>query len=103
MRVEESTQVASFILCWFFLQRSGFLHSADAQGLNDKPEGGSVYPHRLYMQRLMAMDHRRYIAWSIQPHRLYSKRGGRGTAQLHGVYSLHPPAGKTLQPRHFRL
>ena len=35
MRVEESSQVASFILRWFFLQRGGFLHSADAQGLND--------------------------------------------------------------------
>ena len=29
-RVEESSQAASFILCWFFLQRGGFLHSADA-------------------------------------------------------------------------
>ena len=29
-RVEESTQVASFILWWFFLQRGGFLHSAGA-------------------------------------------------------------------------
>ena len=35
-RVEESSQVASFILCWFFLQRGGFLHSAVAQGPNDK-------------------------------------------------------------------
>ena len=30
MRVEESSQVADFILWWFFLQRGGFLHSADA-------------------------------------------------------------------------
>ena len=30
MRVEESSQVAGFILCWFFVQRGGFLHSADA-------------------------------------------------------------------------
>ena len=36
MRVEESSQVASFILCWFIAQRGGFLHSACAQGLNDK-------------------------------------------------------------------
>ena len=34
-RVEGSSQVASFILWWFFFQRGGFLHSADAQGLND--------------------------------------------------------------------
>ena len=30
MRVEESSQVACFILCRFFLQRGGFLHFADA-------------------------------------------------------------------------
>ena len=30
MRVEESSRVAGFILCWFILQRGGFLHSADA-------------------------------------------------------------------------
>ena len=36
MRVEESSQVACFILCWLFLKRGGFLHSADAKGLNDK-------------------------------------------------------------------
>ena len=30
MRVEESSQVADFILCWFIIQRGGFLHSADA-------------------------------------------------------------------------
>ena len=29
-RVEESSRVASFILCWFFPQRGGFLHSAGA-------------------------------------------------------------------------
>ena len=29
-RVEESSRAASFILCWFFHQRSRFLHSADA-------------------------------------------------------------------------
>ena len=29
-RVEESSQVASFILWWFFVQRGGFLHSACA-------------------------------------------------------------------------
>ena len=29
-RVEESSQAASFTLCWFFVQRGGFLHSADA-------------------------------------------------------------------------
>ena len=27
--------MAGFILCWFIIQRGGFLHSADAQGLND--------------------------------------------------------------------
>ena len=27
--------MASFILCWSFSQRGGFLHSAVAQGLND--------------------------------------------------------------------
>ena len=30
MRVEGSSRVASFILCWFIIQRGGFLHSADA-------------------------------------------------------------------------
>ena len=30
MRVEESSQAASFILCWFFIQRRRFLHSAGA-------------------------------------------------------------------------
>ena len=34
--------------------------------------GGTVRPHRLYMQRCMAMNHRRYIACTIHPHRLYS-------------------------------
>ena len=29
-RAEESSQVANFILWWFFHQRGGFLHSADA-------------------------------------------------------------------------
>ena len=29
-RVEESSQVASFILCWFIIPRSGFLHAACA-------------------------------------------------------------------------
>ena len=29
-RVEESSRVACFILCWFLLQRGGFLHSACA-------------------------------------------------------------------------
>ena len=30
MRVEESSRVAGFILWWYFVQRGGFLHSADA-------------------------------------------------------------------------
>ena len=34
--VEESTQVADFTLRWYFLLRGGFLHSACAQGLNDR-------------------------------------------------------------------
>ncbi len=27
--------------------------------------GGTVYPHRLYMQRFMAMNHRRYIGGTV--------------------------------------
>ena len=42
-RVEESSQVASFILCWFFFQRGGFLHSAGARGLNDKMGGRVLF------------------------------------------------------------
>ena len=34
--------------------------------------GSTIQPHRLYMQRCLAMDHRRYIAYTIHPHRLYS-------------------------------
>ena len=41
-RVEGSSRVANFILWWFFFQRGGFLHSADAQGLNDI-SGGRFY------------------------------------------------------------
>ena len=33
-------------MCWFFVQRSGFLHSADAQGLNDIM-GGTPRPSPL--------------------------------------------------------
>ena len=64
--------------------------------------GGSVRPYRLYSLRCMAMNHRRYIAWShstaqvvfdtwraassrpywrntIHPHGLYSERSRNGT------------------------
>ena len=51
MRVEESSQVASFILWWFLFQRGGFLHSACAAVGMTYLRGGFVYPHRLYLQR----------------------------------------------------
>ena len=95
-RAEESSQVANFILWWFFHQRGGFLHSADAAvGMTYR----WVVPfclHGLYLQRFMAMNHRRYIAWyrstaqvvfgtwraaSSRPYR-------RSTIQLHGLYSI---------------
>ena len=51
MRVEESSQVADFILWWFLYQRGGFLHSADAAVGMTYLGGGFVYPRRLYLQR----------------------------------------------------
>ena len=84
--VEESSQVADFTLRWYFLLRGGFLHSADAQGLNDRrfwfgcykckrttipalrPGGGRLPP-------LQWGYH--VLGCTIQPHRLYIQRGGR--------------------------
>ena len=73
----------------YYCNLGRFLHSADAQDLNDTSIGGFIQPHRLYIQRSgrqiaaptdtpvrgliqphglysecgMAMNHRRYIAW----------------------------------------
>ena len=50
-RAEGSTQVASFTLCWYIIQRGGFLHSACAPVGMTYLKGGFVYPHRFYLQR----------------------------------------------------
>ena len=50
-RVEGSSQVAGFILWWFFIQRGGFLHSADAAVGMTNLRGGFVSLHRLSLQR----------------------------------------------------
>ena len=49
-RVEGSSRVANFILWWFFFQRGGFLHSADAQGLNDISGGAFLRIRLLFLQ-----------------------------------------------------
>ena len=85
MRVEESTQAASFILCWFFIQRGGFLHSACAKGLNDISERWFRLSTRVVSATFPGTAHRPFPTVSLaggsgQPHRLYSERGGRQIA-----------------------
>ena len=67
-RVEESSQVASFTLRWSFLQRGGFLHSADATVGMTYLRGDFVYPHRLSLQRggrLVAVPTSKYYVFHI--------------------------------------
>ena len=127
MRVEESSQVACFILCRFFLQRGGFLHSADAPvGMTSL--GGSVHTRRLFLQRpperhagrslrfrweVDSFSHTgcvRNVVWrwiiaatlrnTIQPYRLYSECG---VVPFWAVFFLHIHFTVLLPFRGFRL
>ena len=89
-QVEESSRVAGFILCWFFLQRGGFLHSACAQGLNDNV--GTFLRIRLLFLECFTPPRSPHqarpgepaspegssctvlLGSAIQPHRFYSQR-----------------------------
>ena len=92
-RAEESSQVANFILWWFFHQRGGFLHSADAAvGMTYR----GVVPfclHGLYLQRFMAMNHRRYIGCTV----IFGS-----TVHPHGVLFATPPERHTGRSLRFR-
>ena len=57
---------------------------------------GTIHPHGLYMQRSLAMNHRRYIAWYHSSTQVIfetwraanSRPYRRDTGQPHGLYSL---------------
>ena len=66
---------------------------------NDTSGGGSIRPHRLYSERGMAMNHRRYIAWYHSTTQVVFEAWRaancrpylRNTIQPHGLYWGRPP------------
>ena len=57
--------MASFTLCWFFLQRGGFLHSADAEGLNDIAERWFCLPTQVVFAAFPGTAHRPFPTVSL--------------------------------------
>ena len=91
-RVEESSQVARFILCWFFLQRGGFLRSAVAQGLNDK--GGTFLRIRQLFLQCFTLPRGPHQARPGEP---ASPKGSSCTVLL-GLWFAGTAQGKAPRP-----
>ena len=99
-RAEGSTQVANFTLCWFILQRGGFLRSADATV-------GMTYVFALVgtnsnVQRIWRQIAAPPLAGLASPY----GRGGRAQARTERVYVEHTNTlsfKNTVRPSQSRL
>ena len=101
MRVEESSQVADFILWWFFHRRGGFLHSADAAvGMTYRgvvPLIRTGYMRNVAGGRLPPLRAHR---WAVPFNRRGSIREVPGTA--HRPFPTVSLVGSFFEPTYFK-